>query len=379
MNRMILLALLCLSVPVIGFSRTIRIRVHLTDADTTMLIVRGSTISDTLFTTNGKFQYDGRLEFPEMVRLIFVKNQQSIAAILEGNESKARSRTDGAFKDIFMEQGLMSLTCMFSAISHTKPVLSHPFSQERYESFRSRFNPLVQMARVIIDSSYSGDTSHSSQNIYKMLYEKVMQIEKQVAVQFAIENINTAAGAYVLDRYSDINDAKRLDSIYHLFNEPWRKQTYLKNVKEKIQALNAVSVGNVAPIFTGSTNNNEPISLQQYIGKIVVLDFWGSWCKPCLEGFDKMKVYYDRYRKQVEFIGIACNDSDSAWRSTIHQYQLEWPNIFNETGANDLTNRYHIQAFPTKIILDAEGKIVQIFVGETKEFYEKLDNLLKAD
>lgn len=377
MNKLIQLGITCLAMPFFCLSQTIKIQVHLSDVDTSMMIVKGITVSDTLHSTNGEFLYTRMILSPELIRLIFVKNQQSIKAIEEGNERKLRSITDAASIECFAEQGMISLTCNFSSINSTRPQMTNHSVQDKYDLFRKSFNPLVQMARTIIDSSYTADTTETSKKIFLMLYDRLLHIENDVAEKFVLENVDNAAGAYILYRYCNIDDAARLDSIYQLFLLHSRTSSYLKEIQQKIRALKAIRPGQVAPNFSALSSLKHPLSLSSYRGKFVVIDFWGSWCKPCVEGFPKMKEYYARYKQKVEFIGIACSDQDSTWRSTIKKYQLEWPQIKNGEGIHDLGKLYNVEAYPTKFIIDESGKILYSFVGENETFYKDLEAILE--
>jgi thiol-disulfide isomerase/thioredoxin len=376
MTKNIYLAILCQIFSVLCFSQVITIQASIADVDTVMMMVLGSKLSDTVYTTNGKLQYTAKLPSPEMLRLIFIKTQQSIEAIKEGNEGKMRSRDDGAFREIFAEEGLIKLECIFSAISNTRPYMATQASQDRFDEFKKRFNPLVQMARVIIDSSYTADSSQSSKKIFRMLYDKLLGIESDVAEKFVLENTDNAAGAYILYRYCHINESNKLDSIYHLFDRHLSVSNYLAEVKTKIQALSALKPGGLAPDFSAISNIQQPVSLTAFKGKFIVLDFWGSWCKPCINGLSRMKEYYLRYNHQVEFIGIACNDLDADWKKAIQKYQLIWPQIRNGAGVNDIGKRYNIQAFPTKIIIDKTGNFLYSFEGEDDAFYKQLEKML---
>lgn len=101
--------------------------------------------------------------------------------------------------------------------------------------------------------------------------------------------------------------------------------------------------------------------------------FWGTWCGYCLKGIPKMKEYYSRYNDQIEFLGIACKDNRQVWIKAITKYDLEWVNLFAED--EKITDMYGVEGYPTKMIIDKEGKIVLKTTGESDEFYDKMDEL----
>lgn len=149
-----------------------------------------------------------------------------------------------------------------------------------------------------------------------------------------------------------------------------------KLMQEKIAVWKSVSPGAEAPVFSGTTFKKEPFNLQDLRGKYVVLDFWGSWCGPCMSGIPDMKKYQKKYINKVQFVSIACRDDSARWAKTITENNMDWIHIFNNgEGKNNLPKVYGIEGYPTKIIIGPDGKIVQSFLGETDEFYKKLDEL----
>lgn len=150
---------------------------------------------------------------------------------------------------------------------------------------------------------------------------------------------------------------------------------YAQKALEREAAKKNTVDGNVAPDFTLKSIDGKNISLSSLKGKVVVLDFWGSWCGWCIKGMPKMKEYYAKYKGKLEILGIDCNDTEQKWRDAVKKHELPWLHVRNE-GNPDVTVLYGISGFPTKIVIDAEGKISKVVVGESEDFYTYLDQLL---
>lgn len=153
-------------------------------------------------------------------------------------------------------------------------------------------------------------------------------------------------------------------------------QTEVDKENARKEAAKLVADGCQAPDFTLKDNNGKDLALSSLRGKHVVLDFWGSWCGWCIKGFPEMKKYYEKYKDRLEILGIDCNDKEEKWLDAIKKNELPWKHVFNPKDS-DLTTKYAIQGFPTKIILDPNGKILKTVVGESPEFYTFLDELFK--
>ena len=89
-----------------------------------------------------------------------------------------------------------------------------------------------------------------------------------------------------------------------------------------------------------------------------------------------MKNYYTKYAGKFEILGIDCNDTEEKWQDAVKKYELPWKHVYNPRDSKVLTD-YAIEGFPTKIIIDPQGKIVKTVVGEDPEFYTFLDELFK--
>ena len=149
--------------------------------------------------------------------------------------------------------------------------------------------------------------------------------------------------------------------------------------KEKAnQALQEGLEGNLAPDFTLNDINGKPLTLSSLRGKWLILDFWGSWCSWCIKGMPKMKEYYAKYAGKLEILGVDCNDTVEKWKNAVAKHEIPWLHVYwdKEKGDNPL-ELYGVQGFPTKVVVDPEGKITKIIVGEDPAFYDYLDEVLK--
>ena len=173
-----------------------------------------------------------------------------------------------------------------------------------------------------------------------------------------------------LDLLSDKAKNGRLAPIYQSFKNIVEEQQAKEKAKE------SVAEGKPAPDFTLKDLQGKDLSLSSLRGKYVVLDFWGSWCGWCIKGIPEMKKYYEKYKGKLEILGIDCRDTEEKWKEAVKEHKLPWLHVRNE-GNPDVSVLYAIEGYPTKIVVDPEGKIAKVVVGEDPAFYEYLDELFK--
>jgi thiol-disulfide isomerase/thioredoxin len=112
---------------------------------------------------------------------------------------------------------------------------------------------------------------------------------------------------------------------------------------------------NYAPDFSFTSLQGEYISLDDLKGKVVLLDFWGTWCPPCVESVPELRNLYKRYSKESSFvlIGISSDHDEVVWKDFTDRNRMVWPQY--RDGNRKIQNAFNIRAYPTYIVIDHEG------------------------
>lgn len=112
---------------------------------------------------------------------------------------------------------------------------------------------------------------------------------------------------------------------------------------------------NYAPDFSFTSLQGEHITLDDLKGKVVVLDFWGTWCPPCVESVPELRNLYKRYSKEPSFvlIGISSDGDEDAWKEFTEKNKMVWPQYRDRN--RKILHAFNIRAFPTYMVIDHEG------------------------
>ena len=166
------------------------------------------------------------------------------------------------------------------------------------------------------------------------------------------------------------------------FNAAAQQAASQKSEAEQIAELIAsmpVQPGMEAPDFTLKNLEGEDVSLSSFRGKWVVLDFWGSWCRFCVKAFPGLKEAYSEYHNDgLEIIGLDCLETEELWKQAVDKFELPWVNLYcpGERGTG-VMGLYGVKAFPTQIVIDPDGKVCRIFLGESPEFESLLRSIFR--
>ncbi len=147
-----------------------------------------------------------------------------------------------------------------------------------------------------------------------------------------------------LDKYSDV-DAKLASRA--------------KSILEDMDVLKKLAVGNKPIPFKVKDIEGKPLSLDKYKGKVVLLDFWATWCGPCRQEMPNVIKLYDKHHdKGFEIVGISLDSKKDALLSYLKTKGIKWPQYFDGAGwKNSVAMKYRIRSIPTTFLLDRKGKI----------------------
>ncbi len=134
-------------------------------------------------------------------------------------------------------------------------------------------------------------------------------------------------------------------------------------------ATELLKAGTAAPDFTLKTPDGKAVSLADYRGHYVVLDFWASWCPDCIKDLPNMKRMYDSYGERgIVFIGVSFDDKKENWTNALEKHGIRYTQVseLKKWKETDISKRYNIKWIPSMYLIDPEGKVVLATVMSEK-------------
>lgn len=226
-----------------------------------------------------------------------------------------------------------------------------------------------------IISVRSGDVEGDIQALFKEYESRIKKfIEESSGSPAAVFAVTALDGQDFLDYFRGLPPQAKSTPLYPLaLRQAKRVEESL--AQQKMQE-DMETAHTPAPDFTLPDLAGKKVSLKDFRGKWVILDFWGSWCGWCIKGMPGLKEAYAKYKPDLEIIGIDCGDTDEQWRAAVKRLELPWVQLYNAQSENSVEKVYGVQGFPTKVIVDPEGKIYKFVTGEDPEFYNYLSKAL---
>jgi peroxiredoxin len=134
---------------------------------------------------------------------------------------------------------------------------------------------------------------------------------------------------------------------------------------------------NFAPDFSFTSSEGEHITLDDLRGKVVLLDFWGTWCPPCVESVPELRDLHKRYSKDGTFmlIGISSDSDEAEWKDFTEKNKMIWPQYRDYDRR--IQRAFGIRAFPTYVVIDHEGVVRFQSEGLSWQLAAALDETIK--
>jgi thiol-disulfide isomerase/thioredoxin len=310
------------------------------------------TAMDTAIVMNEKFVFEGSIDYPEMLYLKINSVTGSIPLIIENKEMS-----------VVIDKANMSRSKVEGTAANSALNL---YNEKTNELSSRRFEIGRQLRANNSNSNVDELNSEMSELTLKM---------QDFPFQFIEENKDNPFSTILLKKLAESKDADftRIESTLNKLSEEQQRSITATMLKTQLQvkkaekvAMNATEIGEIAPEFSAPTPDGKTLALSEVKGKLTLIDFWASWCKPCRrENPNVVKVYEKYHNKGLEIISVSLDgsrnqkDPKAAWIKAIEEDNLTWSHVSNLNYFNDpVAKAYNIRSIPATFLLDKDGNII---------------------
>ena len=253
-------------------------------------------------------------------------------------------------------------------------------------------NPPATECQHVDLSSVEVDTGGHS--LFPPGYERVEEFRQQIKDRriesllptiHNTDNLILAWMAFQLDPFGYDRDEQKLATLKELeprFSEEFVELHIKPQIEEVVQRISVaqnedtVVPGQLAPPFTLDNLEGEAVSLHNVLkeNELVLVDFWASWCGPCIDSFPALKEMYSKYQNEgFEIVTISIDSTHEDWKIGFEENELPWIDVIDAADDGELkgwqapmATAYGVNYIPKKFLIDTEGCILQLDLPTTE-------------
>ncbi|MBK6397953.1 MAG: AhpC/TSA family protein [Bacteroidetes bacterium] len=197
-------------------------------------------------------------------------------------------------------------------------------------------------------------------SIGSYLQEYYAMTMEEFAKNFIRQNLNSIVSLSATKFVNQQSELGLLQELQAKLISIYPKNKYVADFTTLIGELNVLPAGSMAPEITLNNFEGKPVSLSSLKGKVVLIDFWASWCAPCrIENPDIVAAYEKLKGKDFEIYGISLDNNIEAWNEAVIRDKIKWIQVSDLLRwESPVVKQYQVQAIPFNILIDREGKII---------------------
>lgn len=231
-----------------------------------------------------------------------------------------------------------------------------------YMNYRN-YQLMIAISQTAYRSAFATekDKESATSNFYNVLGTDQKERLSFLAQQYSDR---TSVLAVLEAMSNDYENSKNIidssiDNILKLYPGYIPAVTMKKRIADAQEQKKKMSIGSIAPDFSYPGLDGKSLGPKSFRGKVLLIDFWASWCGPCRAEIPNLKEAYAMFKdKGVEFLSVSVDKSSDEWKKAMTQEQMPWPQILAPQSGKEAMELYQFSGIPFIVLIDKEGKLV---------------------
>lgn len=332
----------------------------LSNGEQVTIMRRGSNFNmDTLgvsIVEKGKFTFSGKQDTTSIWTLVYNINGTTKIPL------------------IFVEPGNIKVE-----INREKETILGSPSNDAYQELRTELKFVEDFREQLIEKMREGKLQEGSEEYYNGT-QKFAEMSKKAdgkAFEVAKKNAKNEVGALLFGSFSEKFTAAQREELAELLSEENKKKEHVVPALKRMLAEKNTKEGNKFVDLEMKSPEGEVVKLSDLVSqnKLVVVDFWASWCGPCRAATPELINIYNEYKdKGVQFVGISLDTSLDEWKESIAELSIPWIQMSDLRGWSSAgAEEYVVRGVPHLMVISQDGTILKrgINKDELKEFLKE--------
>jgi peroxiredoxin len=289
-----------------------------------------------------KINMDFPLENPSIFRLVLDQKNFLVMLIHPREKIKIRANAKNFAKTAIIE-GSPNSTLLYD-------------TDRAIAVFSLKMDSINQVYSTVVGKE-------DNDSIVEVLTNQYTAFDKQryaIIEKLIINNPQSLAGLFFIDRLPYVDYPELNENYAESLQKHHPNNIHAQKHYQRINSEKKMGIGKAAPdIILPDTSGTER-KLSEFKGKVVLIDFWASWCGPCKKEIPHMKSLYNKYKpKGFEIFAVSLDKTAAAWKGYIEREQLPWVHVSDLKGWSSIGAKlYGVSSIPHLVLIDKEGKIL---------------------